>query len=374
MIGLDMKNILPWMMLQNVPGIGNHLFKKLIDRFKTPETVFSTDIPELVKVEGISARLAHAIKLRKTSDEMQKELDLVFKKNFNVVTMADRNYPALLHQLPDPPPILYISGIIDETVNNIAVVGSRNATRYGISMANQLAGDLAAMGINIVSGMARGIDTAAHLGALGAKGKTVAVLGSGLARIYPPENRKLFHDISENGAVVSEFPLFAEPEAHHFPLRNRIICGMCLGTIVVEAARRSGSLITARLAVEQGREVFAVPGSVRSFKSTGTHGLLKQGAKLVEHVNDVIEEIRPLVEFDGKERPKNKNHAKKSLQDLDPDEMKVYEALEPYPVHIDDLSHMLGFDSGKTAGILLELELKGLVNQSPGKLFSAKEE
>jgi len=369
-----MMNILPWMMLQHVPGIGNHLFKKLIDRFNTPENVFNAAIPELVTVEGISARLAHSIKARRATDKLQKELDLVFEKNFSIVTMADRNYPALLHQLPDPPPILYVSGILDKTTNNIAIVGSRHATQYGLSMASQLASDLAALGINIVSGLARGIDTAAHQGALAGKGKTIAVLGSGLARIYPPENRDLFHAIAANGAVVSEFPLFAEPDAHHFPLRNRIICGMCLGTVVVEAARKSGSLITARLAVEQGREVFAVPGSVRSFKSTGTHGLLKQGAKLVEHVNDVIEEIEPLLEFTGKKRPKFKNHAKKPPQVLDPDEMKVYEALEPYPVHIDDLSQIIGFDSGKVAGILLELELKGLVDQSPGKLFSTKEE
>ncbi len=369
-----MKNILPWMALQQVPGIGNYLFKKLIDRFKSPENVFNADVQALTQVEGISKKLAYCISAHNVTDEMRKELDLVFRKKFSIVTMAEHHYPALLHQLPDPPPLLYVSGKLDGTMNNMAVVGSRNATQYGISMAKQLAGDLVALGINIVSGMARGIDTAAHRGALSGKGKTFAVLGSGLARIYPPENKKLFNDISENGAVVSEFPLFSEPDAFHFPQRNRIICGMCLGTIVVEAAQKSGSLITARLAVEQGREVFAVPGSVRSFKSTGTHGLLKQGAKLVEHVNDVIEEIHPLIQIEGKDGLNHNISEKKSLPDLDPDELKVYEALEPYPVHIDTLSCITGFESGKIAGILLELELKGLVNQSPGKLFSAKED
>jgi len=361
------------MTLKNVPGIGNHLFKQLIERFTTPENVLNAHMGDLVQVDGISIKLASNIKSSAVTDQIRKELDLVIAKNFSIVTMGEKGYPALLRHLPDPPPILYVSGRLDPGPNNIAIVGSRNATQYGISMAKQLAGDLTIRGLNIVSGMAKGIDTAAHQGALAGGGKTYAVLGSGLARIYPRQNLKLFHAISENGAVLSEFPLFTDPEAHNFPLRNRIICGMCLGTVVVEAAKKSGSLITANLAVEQGREVFAVPGSVRSFKSIGTHGLLKQGAKLVAHANDVIEEIYPLMGAYGIDGVKNKNHEKKRLPELDPKEMKVYEALEPYPVHIDDISRITGIASGDMAGILLRLELKGLVIQSPGNLFSAKE-
>jgi DNA processing protein len=221
--------------------------------------------------------------------------------------------------------------------------------------------------------MAKGIDTAAHLGALDVNGKTFAILGTGIDVIYPSENIKLFHEISEKGAVISEFPFGTGPEPYNFPLRNRIICGMSLGTVVVEAGMKSGSLITARLAAEQGREVFAVPGSVRSFKSTGTHSLLKQGAKLVEHANDVIEELLPLL-HDPLSEKSDQALPKKNNPTLDSDETIVFKALEPYPVHIDDILRSTGFNPGKLAGILLKLELEGVVNQSPGKFFSTCEE
>ena len=200
----------------------------------------------------------------------------------------------------------------------------------------------------------------------------MAVLGSGLERIYPSENRPLAREIAQHGAVITEFPLKAAPDAHNFPIRNRIISGMSLGTVVVEATKRSGSLITARMAAEQGREVFAVPGSIRSFKSTGTHSLLKQGAKLVEHVNDIIEEISPVGSAYKVET--EISLPKKSIPMLDPNELKVYEALEPYPVHIDDIVRITGIESGKLAGILLQLELLGVIEQSPGKRFSIKED
>jgi DNA processing protein len=218
--------------------------------------------------------------------------------------------------------------------------------------------------------MARGIDTAAHQGALAAGGKTIAVLGSGLERIYPVENRKLFHRIAENGAVVSEFPLMAGPEAHHFPIRNRIISGMSLGTVVVEATRKSGSLITARLAAEQNREVFAVPGSIQSFKSAGSHTLIKQGAKLVEHAQDVIEELVPLVPFNQRLENNSPDLTNKRLAFLSDDEVRVYQALDPYPVHVDDLARKISMEPGKLLSMLLKLELNGMVQQSPGKLFS----
>ncbi|MBU4011636.1 MAG: DNA-processing protein DprA, partial [Proteobacteria bacterium] len=292
-----MDNILPWISLKNVPGIGNHLFKKLIKHFKSPEAVFQASYEDLSSIDGISDRLAGVIKKYKAPDNLKNEIDEAIKKGYKILTMSDRQYPPLLLEIPDPPPILYVSGNLDSFSKNIAVVGSRNATDYGISITKRLCSDLVSHNLTVVSGMARGIDTAAHEGALIGKGKTIAVLGSGLNRIYPAQNIKLFQKISENGAVISELPLSAEPDAFNFPARNRIISGISLGTVVVEATKRSGSLITAKLAAEQNREVFAVPGSIESFKSTGTHTLIKQGAKLVENVKDILDELSNILAY-----------------------------------------------------------------------------
>ncbi len=368
-----MDNILPWFVLKNVPGIGDLLFKRLIDRFNSPELVLEATQEDLVEVEGITPRLVAAIKQRKIGDSVKKDLDLVMQKRYKIVTMTNTEYPPLLLQIPDPPPFLYVFGRLNGSIRNIAVVGSRNATRYGISTTRRLCHDLVKLKMTIASGMAVGIDSAAHEGALMGKGSTIAVLGSGLERVYPEQNRKLFHQIAENGAVISEFPLKTEPDAHNFPRRNRIISGMSLGTVVVEATKRSGSLITARLAAEQNREVFAVPGSIQSFKSTGTHTLIKQGAKLVEHAQDIMEELSHMIKTPvGKNNPAD-NKIKK-ISRLSPDERLVFESLEPYPVHIDDIDRKLSIEAGRLSSILLQLELKGIAQQSPGKLFSKIEE
>jgi DNA processing protein len=221
--------------------------------------------------------------------------------------------------------------------------------------------------------MALGIDTAAHQGALAGGGKTVAVLGSGLNIIYPAENRKLFERISAQGAVISEFTLGTKPEAHNFPIRNRIISGMSMGTIVVEASRKSGSLITARLAAEQNREVFAVPGSIHSFKSTGTHNLIKQGAKLVENAQDVLEELTAFTAQAPIPAESLDNQTAARLASLAPDEMELYNILSPYPQHIDTIVHQTNIGPGKLLSLLLQLELKGMVQQLPGKLFAMLE-
>jgi DNA processing protein len=270
-----------------------------------------------------------------------------------------------LREIPDPPPYLYVSGNLDGSPKNIAVVGSRNATDYGISTTQKLCADLSAFDITIISGMALGIDTAAHQGALAGRGKTIAVLGSGLDKIYPYENFNLFNRISERGAVISEFALNTKPEAHNFPIRNRIISGMSLGTVVVEATKKSGSLITARLAAEQNREVFAVPGSVQSFKSTGTHTLIKQGAKLVENAQDVLEELSAFI--DASKLISNRTAQNLSL--LTPEELAVHKVLSPYPEHIDTIVRKTTIKPGKLLSILLQLELNGMVKQLPGKRF-----
>jgi DNA processing protein len=260
---------------------------------------------------------------------------------------------------------------LDRSPLNIAVVGSRNATAYGITTTKRLSADLASLGLTVTSGMARGIDTAAHQGTLSAGGRTIAVLGSGLENIYPAVNKSLFKRISERGAVVSEFSLSTKPEAHNFPRRNRIISGMSLGTVVVEATKKSGSLITARLAAEQNREVFAVPGSIQSFKSTGTHTLIKQGAKLVENAQDIVEELAPMLRYNqvaGHTQSETGQDAPVLLTD---EERQVYEALGSYPVHIDDLARSVALGPGRLSSILLKLELNGLVQQAPGKFFTA---
>ena len=364
-----MDKLLSWFCLKSVPGIGNQLFKRLINRFNSPDAVFQASAEELLQVEGISARQVGALQNFKTPDSIQRELAQVDQKKIKVTTLTDPAYPALLREIPDPPPYLYVSGNLDGSPRNIAVVGSRNATEYGISITQKLCADLSALGITIISGMAVGIDTAAHQGALAGRGRTIAVLGSGLNNIYPSENINLFRRISESSAVISEFALDTEPEAHNFPIRNRIISGMSLGTVVVEATRKSGSLITARLAAEQNREVFAVPGSIQSFKSTGTHTLIKQGAKLVENAQDVVEELSAFIDAPKVIKHQDPNRTAQDLSLLTPEELAVYKLLSPYPEHIDTIVRKTTIEPGKILSILLQLELNGLVKQLPGKRF-----
>jgi DNA processing protein len=370
-----MEKVLPWLTLKGVPGVGNLLFKRLFDRFGTPQAALAAPRDQLLAVKGISPRLAGrikgAIRRQRAPDEAHRELDLVARHGFQFITLADPTYPPLLRQLPDPPPLLYVNGHLHPDALHIAMVGSRKATRYGLDAAHGIARGLAEKGVGVVSGMARGIDGRAHEGALAVEGYTVAVLGSGLLSVYPREHRKLYDRIAATGAVVSELPLNAQPDGRHFPARNRIISGMAVGVVVVEAALKSGSLITARLAAEQNREVFALPGSVRSRQSQGTHALIKQGAKLVETAADVLEEFFP----DGIERPKaSKNGSAeaggdKLPADLTPAEADLLSRLEPYPQHIDALAAEIDSAPGELAALLLQLELKGQVRQLPGNRF-----
>jgi DNA processing protein len=366
-----MDDLTPWLTLKSVSGIGNLLFYLLIPRFGSPRRVLAASVASLEQVAGISHRMATAIARQRSSDAVRREIDRCRKGGYHIITLHDDRYPALLRHIPDPPPVLYCHGDLEGTACHVAVVGSRRATAYGLSNARRLSQGLAAKGISVVSGMAHGIDAAAHAGALLGGGRTIAVLGSGLERIYPSDNRKLFHRIAENGAVISEFPLDAGPQAHHFPQRNRVISGMSLGTVVVEAARRSGSLITARLAAEQGREVFAVPGSIQAGMARGTHGLIKQGATLVETAEDIIKEVQPqigLEENSVQTVDKGKGGAVASLS-LTGAEQKIWEAVGPYPMHIDALSRLCGMDIAPLTALLCQLELKGAVRQEPGKFF-----
>ncbi len=367
-----MNDLLPWLTLKNVSGIGNLLFYRLVDHFGSPQRVLNASVTSLQAMPGVSSRLAAAILAGgRDSDGARRDIDRCRQKGFHIITQHDPRYPALLLHIPDPPPVLYCHGELIGSACHIAMVGSRKATSYGLSSARKLSRGLAVRGITVVSGMARGIDSAAHNGALAGGGPTIAVLGSGLDRIYPAENRKLFNRIADNGAVISEFPLDAGPEAHHFPQRNRIISGMSLGTVVVEAAKRSGSLITARLAAEQGHEVFAVPGSIQAATARGTHQLIKQGAVLVETAEDIIKEVAPqigLQEISTQTVDKGKGGAVASSS-LSVTERKIWDAIGPYPMHIDELARRCAQNMASLTAALCQLEIKGAVNQEPGKFF-----
>ncbi|MFH1063322.1 MAG: DNA-processing protein DprA [Candidatus Omnitrophota bacterium] len=284
--------------LNMVSGLGSILISRLMHKFYTAQNIFQADIHELVQLSGISIDIAKRIKQILSTEEFAKELEQIALNNIEIITIQDQRYPALLKEIYDPPIVLYLKGDVSVFKNKmLAVIGCRRASAYGLKQSDQIAQALAKLSICIVSGMARGIDTAAHKGALLVHGKTIAVLGSGFNNIYPLENKALFNEIANNGAVVSEFALNTLPLRGNFPRRNRIISGLCRAIVVVEAAQRSGSLITADLALNQGREVFAVPGSANSFNAQGTNKLIKEGAKLVENAQDIIDGLYVLWDF-----------------------------------------------------------------------------
>jgi len=378
-------NLLPWFALKEVPGVGNLLFKRLIQAFETPQRVFKADTESLARVDGISRRLAGAICAHRVSDQARRNLDRARDAGVTVLPLTHAGYPRLLAAIHDPPPLLQVAGKLDPDSAMVAIVGSRKATSYGLKNASKLASELADAGFTVVSGLARGIDTAAHCGALAAQGHTIAVLGCGLGTVYPPENRRLAAAIARSGALISEFDYDSSPEAHHFPMRNRIISGLCLGTVVVEASLKSGSLITARCAADQNREVFAVPGHIHACQSAGTHHLIREGAKLVASSADITEEFAAHVHTAAKSTatPRDLNHfhpesstrrTNTSKFSLDHEEISVLKVLDLYPSHIDDILQTVPMGAGRLSAVLLNLELKGVVARSPGKLFSLKEE
>jgi DNA processing protein len=357
---------LSWLALKMIPKLGNATYKRLLDRFGDPDSVFEAKLDDLVEVDGLRVETAKKIMHRAWEGKPEEELSNLQKGGISLITMEDPSYPVDLREIHDPPPLLYVKGNeIPQNQVKVSVIGSRNPSHYGLKVTEKICQGLAMRDIAVVSGMATGIDSAAHWGCLRAGGFTVAVLGSGVDVIYPDSNWKLFDHIVEKGAVITEFPLGSPPEAKNFPIRNRIISGLSKGVVVVEASKRSGSLITASLALEQGREVLAVPGSIDSFKSTGTHYLIKQGAKLVENADDIAQELGldsfyPSQTGIGKQR---------TLPLLEPDEKRVYEILSHYPLHIDHIARQIGLDAALVASLLTALELKGIAKQLPGKMF-----
>jgi DNA processing protein len=361
-----------WLTLKLTPELGNRSLLRLLARFESPGAILRANAQALSGVTGLRRKavenLLHRRVLRPAEDEWA-ELE---KHGYRLLCLTDMDYPSNLKSIPDPPAVLYVDGSIEpRDLVAVSVVGSRAASPMGCAFTERLCMDLAKSGVTVVSGLAVGIDAAAHRGALKGEGRTLAILGCGLDVDYPRENRKLRAAIPSSGAVLTEFSLGTVPAPGHFPQRNRIISGMALGVVVVEAAHRSGSLITARLALEQGREVFAVPGLARHYRSVGPHNLIKQGAKLVENAEDVLEEIRSMI------RPSRAPDGSVSaptppsavFEKVSDDEREVLALLDPSPRHIDDLARTIEWPVSRVMSVLSALELKGMVQQLPGMHF-----
>jgi DNA processing protein len=358
-----------WLALTRIKGLGCISFKKLASHFADPTQSLSATAAELSAIEGIDRKAVDGLLAFTQWDEVEQEVQRAEEAGVKIIPFGSGIYPARLRSIADPPPCLYVKGEIRrEDDKAVAVIGTRSASHYGRRVARDLCRGLASLGFTVISGMARGIDGVAHDEALNAGGRTIAVLGSGVDRAYPPEHRKLYDRISENGAVISELPLGAPPLAFNFPARNRLISGLSAGVVVVEATEKSGSLITAAIALEQGREVFAVPGEVGSSRSRGGHRLIRQGAKLVENVDDILEEIAPqLVARDRQPA------ALRTLPvDAQPETHKIFDLLQERSLHIDEVIEASGFSASRVSQILLELELQGFLKQLPGNRYSAE--
>jgi len=360
-----MESVADWISLSLVQGLGNAGYWRLLDYFHSPAEVLRASPEALRRVPGIRAKQIAGLSSGNTLIERgREELAKLEAMGGEALSFEDSDYPASLKQISDPPPVIYISGrkkLLN--VCSIAIVGSRAATVYGRRTAHSLAASLARCSVAVVSGLAHGIDAEAHAGTLDAGGETIAVLGCGLDVVYPRENRNLYRRILDSGVLVSEYPLGTQPEGFRFPARNRIIAGISKGVVVVEAAKKSGSLITAHLALDYGREVFAVPGQVDSHKSEGAHWLLQQGAKMVLRAEDILEE------FPGSVVPSTagrSNGMGAGAADLDPDAVSLLNHIEPYAQTRDQLLERSGLSPARMSELLLFLELENLIEVLSG--------
>ena len=362
----------PWLRLRAIDGVGDLTIVRLVRAWRSPDAVLRASRDELIQ-SGCSPLLADAIRRgpdRSSSRSIEREIEAIEREHVEVRSVLDSRYPARLNMIADPPPLLYITGTLTEQDElAVAIVGARRATAAGRAVTEELSHDLAEAGMTVVSGLARGIDAAAHRGALAAGGRTIAVLGCGIDRTYPPEHERLRRQIEERGAIVSEVAMGVPPHSHHFPRRNRIISGLSLGVIVTEAAVGSGSLITARLAAEQGREVFAVPGFVKQDTSRGTNALLKEGAALIERAQDVIDALLPQLEPTLRVRVQPSCEKKVSGDPLGKEEQLVYDALSYDPSTVDDVVAATRLSVSIVMGSLLSLELRQQVTQLPGQRY-----
>ena len=365
---------LSWLALALTPGLASRLSARLLKQFGSPDEVFRATLPGLEACR-LPASVAQAVFKKQSFKRAERELTLTQRiDRCRLLNWTEPEYPQTLLQIYDPPVLLYVRGNV-EVLNqpSIAIVGTRRPTLYGTQMAERLGREIAARGVAVVSGMARGIDAMGHQGATAVNGRAIGVLGTGVDVCYPKENRKLYEKVLERGAIISEFPLGTHPAPENFPVRNRIVAGMPLGVVVVEGAQYSGSLITARLAMEFGREVFGVPGNVTQPVSFAPNQLIKQGAKLVTNGEDVIEELPTPVRgaLVQAEQPETEERNLLVAASLNASEKKVYEQLSAEEArHIDDIVERSGLHSSEVLATLFGLEMKGVVRQLPGKQFS----
>jgi DNA processing protein len=370
---MESSQYLGWLALALTPGLGARMAGKLLREFGSPQAIFNASLTAL-EAQRLPAVVAQALHSKQPLSLAAKELAQAEALGCRLLTWDEPEYPARLREIYDPPPLLYVLGKIELISRHlISIVGARRPTPYGNQIAERLAKDLAERGLVISSGLARGIDASAHKGALSAAaGATIGVLGCGIDVVYPKENRKLFAEMQLRGAIITEFPFGTFPAPQNFPIRNRIIAGIGLGVVVVEGEQYSGSLITARLAMEFGREVFGVPGNVTQPSSFGPNQLIKQGAKLVTSWEDVVEELPtpvraelvPVVTASAAER------TALVQESLGPNERPLYELLETDEArHVDDLVELSGLSSSEVLAALFDLELKGVIRQLPGKQF-----
>ncbi len=371
---MQLESSLSWLALGLTPGLASRLSARVLRRFDSPDGVFRATLSDLESCH-LPAPVAQSIVKKEAFKRAEKELTGVQKiAGCSLLNWTEPEYPQSLLQIYDPPVMLYVRG--DPQVLNLpslSIVGTRRPTLYGTQMAQRLGRDLAARGLVIVSGMARGIDAIGHQGAMDAHGRAIGVLGTGIDVCYPKENKKLYEKVLERGAIISEFPLRTHPAPENFPIRNRIVGGMPLGVVVVEGAQYSGSLITARLAMEFGREVFGVPGNVTQPVSFAPNQLIKQGAKLVTGAEDVIEELPTPIRAAllQAEKPEAEQRNLLAAAALEGAEKKLYELLSTeQPVHIDEIVERSGLNSSEVLATLFDLEMKGIIRQLPGKQFN----
>jgi DNA processing protein len=346
-----------------VPHLGPVRLRRLLDFFDSPERVLSAKRNELQLVDGLNQVLIESLASWESVVDLQQELARIDEFGATVVTLDDADYPALLREIHDPPTVLYVWGKLEPRDHHaVGIVGSRRTSHYGLECAKKISYQIAYAGLTVVSGLARGIDTASHQGALAAKGRTIAVLGTGLNHLYPVENQALAEKIVSAGAVVTEFPMETKPDRQTFPMRNRIISGWGFGLLVVEAGMNSGALISAAQAADQGRNLYAIPGPIDRPTSHGGNRLIQQGAKLVMSVDDILEDLHTLF-------PKAPELLVSKPPDIQGDLLKVYEAISSRETSIDEIIQRSGLGAGSAAVALLQLEVRHLVKQLPGKYF-----